>query len=187
MFDQSFSFWMNRTQNTSIMSAVKHISALLVVASALLSSCSLLVLSPTPYYADDETSYYEERPHRFGKVYNGLFQVPAEGGIYEFQCANDRFYISKIHDTSMSDRHQRADRRYSPSINDYKTVNDLTYDGPFYTITCNKEKHNWVIKVDPLTATSDDSSERTVWVYMWDGSDNYNFVFRFEQKRGQIP
>ena len=71
--------------------------------------------------------------------------------------------------------------RYSPAANDYEDVNDLSYSGSFYTITCNKNKHNWVITVDPLMASPGEFSYRDVWVYMWDGSDDSGFVFHFEQ------
>ena len=166
----------------------QHISALLVVASALLSSCELLVPSPLhyprphPYFADHESSSFEGSPYRH-KVYNGLFEVPAEGGIYKFNCADDRFFISRVFDSSMPlpHNHSNSNCRCGQTTSNYISVNDLTYSGSFYTITCNKDEHNWVIKVDPLTATSGEFNDREVWVFMWDGSDNSNFVFKFEQ------
>ena len=162
----------------------KYISALLVVASALLSSCSLLVSSPIgPSGPHHHFAGYGPRPHRSGRVYNSLLQVPADGGIYEFDCANDEFYISRIFDSSMPEpqRYSHADCRYSPTANDYISVNDVTYSGPFYTITCNRDKHNWIIEIDPLIATSGELDYREIRVFMWDGSDNSNFVFQFEQ------
>ena len=161
-----------------------NIAALLVVASALLSSCELLVSSPIHshgpqhHFAAHESSYYR-RPHLVNKVYNGCFEIPAEGGIYEFDCANDQFYIARIFDTSML--YEPFDRRYSPKTDDYIDVDDFSYSGSFYTITCNKDKHNWVIKVDPIMASPDEFSYREIWVLMWDGSDNSNIVFQFEQ------
>ena len=156
----------------------QHISALLILASALLSSCSLLVTSPIHshgprhHFAD-----YGPRPHPNIKVYNELFQVPAEGGIYKFNCANDKFYISRIFDSSMPVTHNYSNCRYSPTEGDFESVNDVTYSGAFYTITCNKDEHNWIIEVDPLT----ELNYREIRVFMWDGSDDSKLVFQFEQ------
>lgn len=164
------------------MNTHKHISALLVVAIDLLSSCSLLVSSPLPsprphpYYAS-----YGGSPYRNNKVCKKSFHVPIEGGVYEFNCANDQFYISKIFDSSMIMPQAHSNCRYSPTTDDYITVGDLSYNGPFYTITCNLDKHNWIIKVDPLMSTPDECSDRDIWVFMWDESDDYHFVFLFEQ------
>ena len=74
-----------------------------------------------------------------------------------------------------------TDSRYSQTSSDYIYVNDLTYEGSFYTITCNKDKHNWIIEVDPLLAVPGEFGTREIWVFMWDGSDDSNFVFHFEQ------
>lgn len=74
-----------------------------------------------------------------------------------------------------------TDCSYSPTTDEFEDVNDLSYYGPFYTITCDLDKHNWIITVDPWTATPGELSYREVWVFMWDGSDNFNFVFQFEQ------
>lgn len=156
------------------MKSLKHISALLVVAGTLLSSCTLLESSPL-HYPRPRPSF---APHGIHKNYNGFFQVPAKGGVYEFECANDQFYISKIYDTSLSREHSNS--RYSIAENGFIPVNDLTYDGAFYTITCNKDEHNWIIEVDPLP-TSGDSNAREVWVLMWDESDESSLVFQFEQ------
>ena len=153
---------------------IKYISALLVMASTLLASCTLLASSPIHnprphHHHGDESSSYGGRPLWNSKFYHGVFRVPAEGGVYEFKCANDKFFISKVYDSSMPWPHK------------LKPVNDLTYDGPFYTITCNTDQHNWLITVDPLTTISSESDMREVWVSMWDDSDDYNFVFKFEQ------
>ena len=178
---------MNWAQNRDIMKSLHHISALLVVASTLLSSCSLLVSSPIhypgPHHHHDsyESDSYGRHPHRNKKVYSGSFQVAPEGGIYEFECANDEFYISRIFDTSMPMPDLYTDSRYSQTSSDYIYVNDLTYEGSFYTITCNKDKHNWIIEVDPLLAVPGEFGTREIWVFMWDGSDDSNFVFHFEQ------
>lgn len=165
----------------------QYISVLLVVASTLLSSCSLLVSSPLhyqrphPYFADYDSNHHRAKPHWNNKVYNGYIEVPAEGGIYEFDCADDQFYISRIFDSSMPVPQKHSNCRYSPTSDDFESVNDLTYSGPFYTITCNKDKHNWVIKVDPIMTTTGELNDREIWVFMWDGSDDSNFVFKFEQ------
>ena len=48
-------------QNLSVMKTLKNISILLVVASTLLSSCSLLVSSPlVSYHNDDSDAYFED-------------------------------------------------------------------------------------------------------------------------------
>lgn len=154
----------------------KYISALLVVASALLSSCSLLVSSPL--------SAPRPRPHtelRNNNVYSGIINVPTEGGIYEFDCADDQFYISRIYDSTMPLPRKSSDCRHSPTTNDLWPVYDLTYTGSFYTITCNRDEHNWIIKIDPLISIPGQINDRDILVYMWDGADDYNFIFRFEQ------
>ena len=169
------------------MKTLKYISALLVVASTLLPSCMLLDSSPIHSYgphfpfAASGSSHYGWGHHRANKVYKGSFEVPAEGGIYEIECGNDNFYISRIFDSSMTLPQNYSNCRYSPTADDFESVNDLTYSGPFYTITCNKDKHNWVIKVDPFIALADEINYREVRVSMWDGSDNSNLVFQFEQ------
>ena len=105
--------------------------------------------------------------------------------MYEFDCANDQFYISKIFDSSMLTPEAYTNCSYSPTTDDYIDVDDFSYYGPFYTITCDLDKQNWIIEVDPLNATPGEISYREVWVFvwvfMWDGSDNFNFVFQFEQ------
>ena len=164
------------------MKALKYISVLPVVACTMFASCSLLVSSPLPPsrphrpYAPDKAPYEN-------RVYNGLFEVPAEGGVYKINCADDQFYISRIFDSSMpppqSHRHRHG--RLSPSDEQIQSVNDLTYEGPFYTITCNKDEHNWIITVNPLTTTLGDPEERGVLVFMYDGSDDSDLVFLFEQ------
>lgn len=174
------------------MKTIKYISALLVVSSTLLSSCSLLVSSPLPSsrprphphphpVAHGGSSYGGSRKN--SKVYNDLFRVSVEGGTYEFDCANDQFYIAKIYDSSilLPDMYTNYDS-YTPTASDFIPVNDLTFDGSFYTITCNRDKNNWVITIDPLKAMPGELNEREVWVHMWDESDNYNFVFKFEQR-----
>ena len=160
-----------------------HIFALLVVASTLLSSCVLLAPSPI-HYSNPHPYFADQEPGPYGgnhKVYNGVIEVPAEGGIYEFDCADDKFYISRIFDSSMPVPDNYSNCRYSPKANDYKSVNDYSYSGSFYTITCNKDEHNWVIKVEPLMAASGEYNYRDIWVYMWDGSDGSHFIFQFEQ------
>ena len=165
------------------MKTYKIISAFLVVASAFLPSCMLLESSPIhSHWPHPSFAASMPGPHgRISKIYNKSFEVPAEGGIYEFDCADDQFYIARVFDSSMPLSQRRSDGRYSPAESDFITVNDLTYTGQFYTITCNKDKHNWVIEVEPLMAAVDEEYYREILVFMWDGSDNSRFVFRFEQ------
>ena len=163
----------------------KHILALLVVVSALLSSCELLVSSPIHSYGPHHHfAGHGSKLHRRGRVYNSQLQVPADGGIYEFDCANDEFYISRIFDSTMpvAQRYSQLHCRFSPTADDFELVNDVTYSGPFYTITCNKDEHNWIIQIDPLIATPGKLDYREIRVYMWDGSDDSKLVFQFEQK-----
>ena len=75
----------------------------------------------------------------------------------------------------------QTNSHYSPTSNDYISVDDVSYSGSFYTITCNKDQHNWVVKVDPLLAASGELANRDVWVIIWDLSDDSNFLFQFEQ------
>ena len=151
------------------------------MASALLSSCSLLVSSPLPYHrphhfsAGYESSSSGGYSHGYIKAYNRLFKVSENGGVYKFNCGNDEFFISMIYDSFMP-----MDFEYSDSRN-FISVDDLTYSGSFYTITCNKDEHNWIIDVDPLMAAPDEPDMREIWVVMWDASDNSRFVFKFEQ------
>lgn len=166
------------------MKPFRYIFALLVVASTLLSSCSLLVSSPLHYYpspryySDDyESSSYVEPPR--GRIYNGAFQVPADGGVFEFDCATDQFHVSKIYDSSMPVTDYNS--RYATPKGNYTSANELTYEGSFYTITCNKDKHNWIIQVYPFITTSDECNEREICVLIWDGSDHSINRFQFEQ------
>lgn len=169
------------------MRTLKHISALLAVASILLSSCSLLESSPLPHsrprphYPAPESFSYGSYPYRHNKVYNGVIHVPAEGGVYEFKCGDDKLFISEIYDSSMPLPDRQMNSHYSPTSNDYISVDDVSYSGSFYTITCNKDQHNWVVKVDPLLAASGELANRDVWVIIWDLSDDSNFLFQFEQ------
>lgn len=162
-----------------------YISALLVVASTLLSSCELLVSSPIHHSrrlhhsVDYESGYYGGCSHRDAKVYKEKFEVSAEGGTFEFSCTDDNFYISRVFDSSML--YEPFSGHYSPATDDFIDVGDFTYSGSFYTITCNNDKHKWAITVDPIIATSGDLEYREIWMYMWDGSDDSHFLFRFEQ------
>ena len=168
------------------MKTSEYISALLLVASTLLQSCSLLCSSPLPHYGDYGPRYHGGR----NKVYSGIFRVPAEGGVYKINCSNDRFYISRILDSTMPmpepHRRHHSNCRCFSSTNLYKPVNDLDYDGPFYTIACNQDEHNWVITVDPIMATASEDDTRTVCVSMWDDSDESDIVFLFEQSGGPV-
>ena len=72
---------------------------------------------------------------------------------------------------------EQTDRHCSPSPDRYQIVDNLAYSGSFYDITCYKDKHTWVIQIDPLT----ESDMRDIWVLMWDESKESNYVFQFEQ------
>ncbi len=170
---------MNRTQNTNIMKTLSIISNFLVSVAActLLSSCVLLASSPI----------HHPRHHRIPDpntiVYNAVFHIPEKGGVYEFECADDQFYISKVLDTTMPlpRPHTHSNCCCSHPMNHFKIIEDMTYHGSFYTITCNNDDHTWVIEFAPIKTASGESNQRDVWVQMWDGSDDSDFVFLFEQ------
>jgi hypothetical protein len=171
---------MNRTQNKNMMKALKHISVLLIVACAPLSSC--LLLAPSPLYSSDSLSYFDDEEEIITQntvdigwnndVYSEVFQIPVDGGSIEFDCGYDQFYISKIFDSSLPCTFD------SFSTQVFRPVNAWVYNGPFYTITCDTHMHTWKIEVKPLILTSE---VRQIWVLMWPGFDEYNYVFQFEQ------
>ena len=176
------------------MKTLKYIAASFLMASTLLSSCTLLCSSPIPH-SSSHNHYYGPWSSHYGgsmKIYNGLFQVPAEGGVYKFNCADDQFYISRVFDSSMPipepHRHHGFHSGCSCCLSaiNYRTVEDLDYDGTFYTITCNQDEHNWIITVDPLSTTAGESDMREIWVSMWDDSDDSYIVFLFEQSDGPL-
>ena len=147
------------------MKTFNTISLLLVLVAActVLSSCSLLVASPI-----HSSRYYHPQDGNGDRLaYQGFYNIPSKGGIYEFECSTDQFYISNILDSSMS-RH-RPNSRYNED--DYEPVDDTVYYGSFYTITCNYEKNTWVIEVDPFPATYGRFGKREVWVTMWKEND----------------
>ena len=164
------------------MKTLKHISALLVLASTLLSSCSLLVSSPL-YSTDSLSSYEEDEDEEIfyeyigdvslnNDLYSQVIFIPLDGGTYEFECGYDQFYISKIFDSSLPCNFDL----FSTEV--FRPVNAWVYNGPFYTITCDTRQHTWKIEVEPLISMSD---IRQIWVMMWPGFNNSNFVFQFEQ------
>jgi hypothetical protein len=163
-----------------------NISILTVVVITLLSSCSLLVSSPLP--SSDYLTYYEEEEEEEedvlfcqtmvafdwnnDDVYSEVFEIPVDGGYYEFECEYDQFYISKIFDSSLP----CALDLISTQV--FLPVNAWIYNGPFYTITCDTRRHTWRIEVEPFIPLS---GMRQIWVLMWPGFDQYNYVFQFEQ------
>ena len=157
------------------MKTFKTISLLLVLMATctVLSSCSLLVASPIhssrPHHHFDNDVPIGN-PMGYNQAYHGYFRIPAKGGVYEFECKTDQFYISKILDSSMpmpkSHIHSNC-RCATGSYEHFMTVDDSIYYGSFYTITCNNDEHNWTIKIDPFTTTSSDIRRRDVWVIMW--------------------
>lgn len=166
------------------MKTLKYISALLVLACSLLSSCSLLVASSI-YPSDDYLSYDEEEVDEeeyyceyiddvtlSNDVYSEVIFIPVDGGSYEFKCRFDQFYISKIFDSSLPCNFDQ----FSTQV--FRPVNAWVYNGPFYTITCDTRQHTWKIEVEPLISMS---NIRQIWVMMWPGFNNQNFVFQFEQ------
>lgn len=176
---------MNRTQDFNMMKTLKYISALLVLACTLLSSCSLLVASsiyPSADYLsydneeDDEEDEiyceYIDDVSRSNDVYGEVIYIPVDGGSYEFKCRFDQFYISKIFDSSLPCNFDQ----FSTQV--FRPVNAWVYNGPFYTITCDTRQHTWKIEVEPLISMS---NIRQIWVMMWPGFNNQNFVFQFEQ------
>lgn len=132
MFNQSY----YGRKIVSIMKTHKHISALLVVASVIFSSCTLFVSSLLEYPRPRPNTNLTQN------VYNGIIEVPADGGLYEFDCTDDKFYISKFFDSSMPVLSKNFDSRHSPETNNYIPVNDLTYSGSFYTVY----KNHYILK-----------------------------------------
>lgn len=100
--------------------------------------------------------------------------VPDWGGTYEFEYVNETFYIASVYDSSMP----LVNSPFSTRI--FKSVKSLSYNGPFYRISCNRGTHTWKIEVDPMPI-SDKPETRSIYVLMWTSSHNYNFVFHFEQ------
>ena len=184
---------MNRTQIADIMKRLQLIPIFSIVTCTLLSSCALLVSSPLPHtghhhHDADYGSSYDGRPaHRNDKTYHGTIRVPAEGGIYEIDCADDDFFISYIIDSTMPLPVTTHNGRCGPMVECGRHVNGLTYDGPFYSIACYQEKHNWVIKIAPFRAAMALGDERDIMVHMSDESDYSDVVFLFKQSGEPEP
>lgn len=104
---------------------------------------------------------------------NPLF-IPAEGGSYEFEYTNEMFHIASVFDSTIPYDHTPFSTRL------FKTVNSLSYNGPYYRVSCNMGKKTWKIEVDPMPM-SDEFETRCIYVLIWTSSHNYNFVFHFEQ------
>lgn len=164
-----------------------------IVTCTLLSSCALLVSSPLPHtghhhHDADYGSSYDGRPaHRNDKTYHGTIRVSAEGGIYEIDCADDDFFISYIIDSTMPLPVSNHNGRCGPMVECGRHVNGLTYDGPFYSIACYQEKHNWVIEFKPLMASLAGRDGREVMVFMSDESDHSDIVLLFQQREDSEP
>lgn len=174
------------------MKTLKTISIILVLVAACthLTSCTLLASSPIHssrlhLHFDDYVA--DEDPWESNQAYHGFFRIPARGGVYEFECSTDQFFISRILDSSMplSKPHSQSNCRCSSnSYHHFMSVDASTYSGSFYTITCNYDEHNWTIKVDPLSTTSSELGRRDVWVIMWregDDVDNEFYSLHFIQ------
>ena len=181
------------------MKTLNTISFLLVLVAActVLSSCSLLVASPIHSPRQHFPTLDAPRPHHHGdymtaetamgnsRAYQGFISIPAKGGIFEFECATDHFFISKILDSSMPRRkpHTHSNCRCPYTADDYILVDDTNYYGSFYTISCNYDKQSWTIEVDPLTASYSGFMNRDIWVIMWKEGDEvdrelYSLHFR---------
>ena len=168
------------------MKMLKIISVLLIVACTPLSSC--LLLAPSPLSSSDSLSYYYDDEEEIitpntgnvswsNDVYSEVFHVSVDGGSFEFECGYDQFYISKIFDSSLPCTFD------SFSTQVFRPVNAWIYNGPFYTITCDTHAHTWKIEVAPMILTSE---IRQIWVLMWPGFDQYNYVFQFEQSDSEV-
>ena len=107
-------------------------------------------------------------------VFINPLYIPVEGGTYEFEYANETFYISSVYDSSM----RPVDSSFSTRL--FKSVKSLSYNGSYYKISCNRVTHTWRIEVDPMPIT-DKPEKRSIYVLMWTSSHNYNFVFQFDQ------
>ena len=167
------------------MKTLKNISLILVATSTLLASCTTLLASSSLSSCDSDSFIEEEfedeeeviiSQHMVGccnnDLYSEVFQIPVDGGSYEFECEYVQFYISKIFDTSLPCTFEQ----FSTQV--FKPVNAWVYNGPFYTITCDTRNHVWKIEVEPLISLSE---IRQIWVLMWPGFDKHNYVFQFEQ------
>jgi len=174
------------------MKTLNTISLLLILVTActVLSSCSLLVASPIHYprphhHFDNDVAAIN--PMEYDKAYNAYFRIPAKGGVYEFECSTDQFIISKVLDSSMPMPFQHTHsncRCASGSYEHFMAIDASTYNGSFYTITCNNDEQNWTIQIDPFTTTSSENRRRDVWVIMWKEGDNYDtelYSFHFIQ------
>lgn len=108
------------------------------------------------------------------EVYTNPLYIPAEGGSYEFEYLNASFYIWSIYDSSIPPVHSPFSTRL------FKTVNSLSYKGPYYSILCDRKKRTWKIKVEPMPMT-DEPYSRDIYVLMWTSPNSYKFVFHFVQ------
>lgn len=108
------------------------------------------------------------------EVYSNVMYIPAEGGSYEFEYLNESFRIASVYDSSIPPVNSPFSTRL------FKTVNSLSYNGPYYSITCDREKNTWKIVVDPMAQTFDPET-RSIYVLMWTSSQYNKFVFRFKQ------
>jgi len=134
--------------------------------------------SSRPHYFDDDAD--AGNPDWDANLYDAAFEIPAEGGIYEFDCPDDQFCISKVLDSTMPlpYPHTHYDCRCSYPINHFRIIEDEAYHGSFYSITCYHDDHTWVLEIYPLKAESD--SQRELWVLMRSGA-NVFFSFCFTQ------
>ena len=108
------------------------------------------------------------------EVYSNVLYIPTEGGSYEFEYLNESFRIESVYDSSI----QRVSSPFSTRL--FRSVNSLSYNGPYYRISCNMGTSTWKIVVDPMMQTLKPEM-RSIYVLMWTSSHNYKFVFHFEQ------
>lgn len=108
------------------------------------------------------------------EVYSNVLYIPADGGSYEFEYLNESFHIASVYDSSFPPVNSPFSTRL------FKTVNSLRYNGPYYNISCDRGKSTWKIEVDPMAQTFEPET-RSIYVLMWTPSQNYKFVFHFEQ------
>lgn len=113
------------------------------------------------------------------EVYTSPMFVPAEGGSYEFEYFNETFFIWSVYDSSIPPVRSPFSTRL------FKTVNSMSYDGPYYRISCDRIKRTWKIEVEPM-ALYDELETRQIYVLMWTSSHDYKFVFHFEQSN-ELP
>ena len=108
------------------------------------------------------------------EVYSNVLYIPPEGGSYEFEYRNELLNIASVYDSSIP----LVNSPFSTRL--FKTVNSLSYSGPYYRISCDRGNSTWKIVVDPMLQTFKPETRR-IYVLMSIPSQYYKFVFHFEQ------